>query len=307
MAAQTASTPLVYGTNESIGSLLDQSITRHYLTDLKDQNNKICAEYVWIGGTGADLRSKARTLDKKAYKVEVRAACCVLLSLLAAQWHDACKPLGCSASGGPRPAASWLDCPCRRPRRPPLAPQELPHWNYDGSSTGQAPGTDSEVYLVPRAIYKDPFRGGDNILVMCDCYEPPRANKDGTMTEIKAIPTNTRAACAAAMEKAKAHEPWFGIEQVRACARARTRAPGPACVRSHARRTHAALLAAARPSPPRLPRARARSQEYTLLNVVTKWPLGWPKGGYPAPQGPYYCSAGAGVSIGRDIPEVHYR
>lgn len=24
-------------------------------------------------------------------------------------------------------------------------------------------------------------------------------------------------------------------------------------------------------------------------------------------QGPYYCSAGAGVSIGRDIPEVHYR
>jgi glutamine synthetase len=40
---------------------------------------------------------------------------------------------------------------------------------------------------------------------------------------------------------------------------------------------------------------------------VSKWPLGWPKGGYPAPQGPYYCSAGAGTSIGRDIPEVHYR
>lgn len=30
----------------------------------------------------------------------------------------------------------------------------------------QAPGDDSEVYLVPRAIYRDPFRGGDNILVM---------------------------------------------------------------------------------------------------------------------------------------------
>lgn len=30
----------------------------------------------------------------------------------------------------------------------------------------------------------------------------------------QAIPTNTRAACADVMEKAKAHEPWFGIEQV---------------------------------------------------------------------------------------------
>ena len=26
-------------------------------------------------------------------------------------------------------------------------PSELPKWNYDGSSTGQAPGEDSEVIL----------------------------------------------------------------------------------------------------------------------------------------------------------------
>lgn len=36
----------------------------------------------------------------------------------------------------------------------PKSPEDLPHWNYDGSSTGQAPGTDSEVYLIPRAIYR---------------------------------------------------------------------------------------------------------------------------------------------------------
>lgn len=96
-----------------------------------------------------------------------------------------------------------------------MCTQDLPNWNYDGSSTGQAPGHDSEVYLVPRAIFRDPFRGGDNILVMCDTYEPPRMLPDGTMTPMKAIPTNTRAACAEVMEKAKEHEPWFGIEQVR--------------------------------------------------------------------------------------------
>lgn len=133
----------VYATDEKMESLLDQSITRHFLSTLKDQNGKVAAEYVWIGGTKADMRSKTKTLDKMPKSVD-----------------------------------------------------ELPHWNYDGSSTGQAPGHDSEVYLIPRAIFKDPFRPGDNILVMCDCYEPPRLNADGTITPPKAIPTNTRAAYA---------------------------------------------------------------------------------------------------------------
>ena len=36
--------------------------------------------------------------------------------------------------------------------------EDLPAWNYDGSSTNQAPGQDSEVILVPRKVYRDPFR-----------------------------------------------------------------------------------------------------------------------------------------------------
>mmetsp|Transcript_42432 Transcript_42432/g.127200 ORF Transcript_42432/g.127200 Transcript_42432/m.127200 type:complete len:382 (-) Transcript_42432:290-1435(-) len=199
--------PGVYGVDEQIRSLLDQSITRHYMTECKDTGGKVVAEYVWIGGLGHDMRSKGRTLDKR-----------------------------------------------------PTKPSDLPNWNYDGSSCGQAPGTDSEVYLIPRAIFKDPFRGGDHILVMCDCHEPPRVQPDNSVIPMKPIPGNTRVACAEAMEKVKEEVPWFGIEQ-----------------------------------------------EYALLNVATKWPLGWPKGGYPAVQGPYYCSAGAGVSIARDVCEVHYR
>lgn len=40
----------------------------------------------------------------------------------------------------------------------------LPIWNFDGSSTGQAPGDNSDVYLRPCAVYPDPFRKGNNIL-----------------------------------------------------------------------------------------------------------------------------------------------
>ena len=54
--------------------------------------------------------------------------------------------------------------------------EKLPKWNFDGSSTGQAPGDDSEVILRPCRIFSDPFRprsdGQKNILVMCDTYTP---------------------------------------------------------------------------------------------------------------------------------------
>jgi len=43
-------------------------------------------------------------------------------------------------------------------------------WNFDGSSTEQSAGENSDVYLVPRAIFKDPFRGGDNVMVLSECY-----------------------------------------------------------------------------------------------------------------------------------------
>jgi len=35
--------------------------------------------------------------------------------------------------------------------------------------------------------------------------------------------------------------------------------------------------------------------------------LGWPEGGYPRPQGPYYCSAGVENSFGRDVVEAHLK
>jgi glutamine synthetase len=46
-------------------------------------------------------------------------------------------------------------------------------------------------------------------------------------------------------------------------------------------------------------------QEYFLWNSETDKPLGFPEGGFPRPQGPYYCSVGAMNAYGRDIVEEH--
>ncbi len=129
---------------------------------------------------------------------------------------------------------------------------DLPAWNYDGSSTDQAPGDDSEVIIKPRAVFKDPFRPGDNILVLTDTYTP-----GGTP-----LPTNSRAPAAEVFADGgeDAKSAWYGLEQ-----------------------------------------------EYTLFNMDKVTPLGWPTGGYPGPQGPYYCGAGADVSYGRAISEAHYK
>ena len=51
-------------------------------------------------------------------------------------------------------------------------------------------------------------------------------------------------------------------------------------------------------------------QEFTILenyNKFSKWPLGWPKDGYPGPQGPYYCSVGNMTCFGRSVSDMHYR
>jgi len=156
----------------------------------------------------------------------------------------------------------WLDA-AQTPRsktmtmtRKPTSTADLRVWNYDGSSTEQAMGHNSEVLLYPRAIFDDPFRGAPHVLVLADAY-----NAWDSRPSIG----NTRAECAEIMEKYADLDPWFGIEQ-----------------------------------------------EYTLMKPgkvgeAPTEPIGFNSdGSEPAPQGPYYCSAGTGAAIGRPVADDHY-
>ena len=119
--------------------------------------------------------------------------------------------------------------------------EDIPEWGFDGSSTEQADGGDSDCILKPVALYPDGTRE-DSFLIMSEVMLP-----NG-----EPHPTNTRAGI---IDDDGA---WFGFEQ-----------------------------------------------EYFL--VKDGRPLGFPKDGFPAPQGPYYCGVGFSSvgAIGRIIVEEH--
>jgi glutamine synthetase len=119
--------------------------------------------------------------------------------------------------------------------------EELPVWNFDGSSTRQAEGSSSDCLLHPVALFPDPARR-NGLLVMCEVLLP-----DGTPH-----PSNSRATIP--------DDPgtWFGFEQ-----------------------------------------------EYFLYRDGV--PLGFPREGFPAPQGEYYTGVGyknAG-DVAREIVDAH--
>lgn len=80
---------------------------------------------------------------------------------------------------------------------------DLSIWNYDGSSTGQANGHESEIILKPRALFNDPFRTGHHKLVFCDTYTP----------QDEPLSNNYRHWADELFNSKLDEEPWFGLEQ----------------------------------------------------------------------------------------------
>lgn len=81
--------------------------------------------------------------------------------------------------------------------------EKVPIWNYDGSSTKQAEGSDSEVILKPVRCFLDPFRKKNNYLVLCESLLP-----DGTPAK-----NNTRHNANRIFTEFETLETMFGIEQ----------------------------------------------------------------------------------------------
>jgi len=87
--------------------------------------------------------------------------------------------------------------------------EELPGWNFDGSSCYMATTENSEIIIKPVAFYPDPFMGGDNILVLTETY----TWEDNTYKKLVPANTNFRAFAREIFDAKKEEEPWFGIEQ----------------------------------------------------------------------------------------------
>jgi len=125
-------------------------------------------------------------------------------------------------------------------------------WSFDGSSTSQAKGRNSDCILFPRLCVSDPLRNNHGMLVLCDVWNYRNYDECGPP-----IPTSSNfRQPLVKLECDNRQEYLFGFEQ-----------------------------------------------EYTMF--YGRDPLGWPNGGYPAPQGPSYCGIGADEVFGRQIIEQH--
>ncbi|CAG2167352.1 unnamed protein product [Oppiella nova] len=99
------------------------------------------------------------------------------------------------------PAKDGLEHLCNKSRVIDFVPKQasdLPVWDC-----GLVTDTVTEMVLRPVRLYNDPFRGGNNKLVLCDTLTP----------DMTPMGSNHRQSCREAMEAAKGEHPWFSLEQ----------------------------------------------------------------------------------------------
>lgn len=95
--------------------------------------------------------------------------------------------------------------------RPVKTIEDCPEWNFDGSSCYMASTHNSEVIMKPVFFCRDPFREGNNIMVLCDTY----IWADEHFSKLVPANTNFRHFAKRVFDysQTKEQETWFGIEQ----------------------------------------------------------------------------------------------
>lgn len=111
-------------------------------------SQRVVAEYIYLGGSGTDLRSVTRVVELKP--------------------AAGAGPGGTGGAAGTGAAGSAIDV------------SALPLIAVNGSSSNQpASSNQSALFLKPRSAWPDPLRGGGALLVLCEAYSPPPVDAAG--------------------------------------------------------------------------------------------------------------------------------
>ena len=168
---------------------------------LPPSTRRVVAEYLYLGGSGTDLRSVTRVVEVPGGTAAAAAA---------------------TAAGGTAAVVA----------------SSLPLIAVDGAATRQGSSggqsSCSALFLKPRSAWLDPLRGGGALLVLCEAYSPPEAlgggggeGKDAAAAArfstqqpkqhhhpaLSPHPTNNRAFAERAARAAAGEEPLFAVTQ----------------------------------------------------------------------------------------------
>ncbi|KAG2483515.1 hypothetical protein HYH03_017622 [Edaphochlamys debaryana] len=94
----------------------------------------------------------------------------------------------------------------------PATPEEAPVMVVESNPGGQTAEPNLELFLKPRKLFRDPFRGGDHILVLCDAFVAGEVGATSA-TVLHPSESNSRVACENVMKVAQKEEPVFAVEQ----------------------------------------------------------------------------------------------
>lgn len=242
----------------------------------------IRATYIWLSGkdTYHDIRSKEKTcyVDKHEVRETLRH---LDFTALYPVTHEAKYGESTESETLKSKVLSWFS-----------------EWNFDGSSTGQATGEDTEIIIRPAAVFRHPQceytpdspTNFPRFVVLCECFYP--ADRGLTTVILKGA-NNT--------SSPKSESGFPRVDPPADVAANKVDGYAPTVDNTRARARNVFLNT---PLGKQLKPWFGLEQEFIIMKGSR--PIGWPERGFPAPQGPYYCGTGSDRVFGRDIIDRHH-